>query len=403
MMQMPLFVPPTWSVSQLNRYIHDLLENDLTLQELWVQGEVSNLTRATSGHLYFTLKDQSSAIKCIMWRNSVNRLPHLPRDGDAIEVHGSVAVYETSGVYQLYADALRPVGVGDLFQEFIRLKNRLEAEGLFEETRKRSIPAWPQKIGIVTSPTGAAIRDILKTIQRRYPAVKVIIAPTQVQGEEAPGGIIRAMEILNQEIRPDVIIIARGGGSIEDLWAFNDELVARAIYNSNAPVICGVGHETDFTIADFVSDLRAPTPTAAAELATPNRLDLHADLVEHQNRLVRAVSSRIDQQRWRLDHVENRLASRSPTNRIRSDRQRLDEWSHRANQAIFHQIRVQRARLEGLGQYLVSLNPTSIFERGYAMISRLDGKIVRSVNQANPGDPLIVQVSDGKFQVEVKE
>ena len=278
MTQIPLFQIPTWSVTELTRYLRDLLESDENLQDLWVEGEVSNLSQPSSGHLYFTIKDSSSALRCVMWRNAVTRQAFLPRDGDAIEVHGNISLYEASGYYQLYADLIRPAGEGALYQEFLRLKAQLESEGLFDPLRKKPIPAWPRIIGIVTSPTGAALRDMLRTIKRRYPPVEIILAPTAVQGEEAPAGILTAIDSLNRVVKPDVILLARGGGSIEDLRAFNDESIARAIVDSQAPVITGVGHETDFTIADFAADLRAATPTAAAELATPDQADLRQAL-----------------------------------------------------------------------------------------------------------------------------
>ena len=251
MTQLSLFQPPSWTVTNLTRYLRVLLEGDANLQDIWVVGEISNLSRPASGHLYFTLKDSGAALRCVMWRNAVLRQPLLPQDGEAIEVHGSLSVYEAGGNYQLYADLIRPAGEGALYQEFLRLKARLEEEGLFADERKRPIPRWPKTIGIVTSPTGAALRDMLNTLKRRYPLVRVILAPTAVQGEEAPGGIVEAISRLNRIAQPDVILLARGGGSIEDLWAFNDERVARAIFASRVPVISGVGHETDFAIADF--------------------------------------------------------------------------------------------------------------------------------------------------------
>ena len=246
MTQIPLFEFSLWSVSELTRYLRDLLESDDSLQDLWVRGEISNLARPSSGHLYFTLKDNTSALKCVMWRNSVMRLQFIPREGQAVEAHGNISIYETSGQYQLYMDQIRPAGEGALYQEFIRLKNRLEAEGLFDPERRRPVPRFPRRIGIVTSPTGAALRDILNTLHRRYPASEVFLAPSPVQGDEAPPALIAAIQDLNRLVRPDVIILARGGGSIEDLWAFNDERLAYAIAESDAPIISGVGHETDF-------------------------------------------------------------------------------------------------------------------------------------------------------------
>jgi exodeoxyribonuclease VII large subunit len=404
MEQLPLFRPPaptSWSVSELNRYIKDLLESDHNLADVWVQGEISNFSQPRSGHLYFTLKDGGAALRCVMWRNAAIRLPSLPRDGDAVEVHGAVSVYEAGGQYQLYVDRIRPRGEGVLFQEFLRLKAKLEAEGLFDEARKRPIPARPQRIGIVTSPTGAALRDMLNTLRRRYPLVEVILAPSPVQGEEAPAGILKALHLLNTLVKPDVILLARGGGSIEDLWAFNHEAVARAITLSDAPVISGVGHQTDFTIADFVADLRAPTPTAAAELATPDRLDLADYLAELSDRLSRIVQTQTSTLRWACNDLAVRLARNSPVARIQSDRQHLDELSNRAARGLFHHLQLQHAQLRGLERRLAALNPQAILQRGFAIITLADGSLVSRVSQAHPGERLSVRLSDGKFSAQV--
>jgi exodeoxyribonuclease VII large subunit len=401
MTQLPLFQPPSWSVTDLTRYLRNLLVGDEALGDVWVTGEVSNFSRPSSGHLYFTLKDASAALRCVMWRNTAIRQEFLPRDGDSIEVHGAIDVYEAGGVYQLYADAIRPVGEGALYQEFLRLKARLEVEGLFDPARKRPLPQWPHRIGVVTSPTGAALRDILNTLQRRYPLAQVVLAPTPVQGVEAPGGIVAALRDVNRLSHPDVIILARGGGSIEDLWAFNDESVARAIVASEAPVITGVGHETDFTIADFASDLRAPTPTAAAEMATPNRLDLLASLDELAQRLDRAVQAMLDARRWSLNERANRLRLYSPAARLRGDRQRIDELARRTGMALAHRLLLSRTRLAGLEQRLDSLNPMAVLGRGFAVVSRSDGSVVRSVAQVSSGDALDVRVTDGSFAARV--
>lgn len=401
--QLPLFQPLLWTVTELTRYLRELLEGDEYLQAIWVQGEVSNFSRPSSGHVYFTLKDTSASLRCVMWRNAAMRQQFLPREGDAVRVHGSLGIYEAGGQYQLYADLIRPAGEGDLYKEFLRLKARLEEEGLFDPARKRPVPRWPQIIGIVTSPTGAALQDMLNTLRRRYPLARVVLAPVPVQGVEAPPAIAAAMEALNHKVRPDVILLARGGGSIEDLWAFNDERVARAITASDAPVITGVGHETDFTIADFACDLRAPTPTGAAVLATPDRADLLIMLNELKQRLQLTVQEVMSSSRWSLDNLTGRLRLKSPRWRLLSDQQRLDEISRRAGVALEHHLELQHARLAALEQRLESLGPLSVMRRGYAVVTRADGRMVHSTRQVASGDELNVRVSDGAFQVQVIE
>jgi exodeoxyribonuclease VII large subunit len=401
--QLTFFQPQTWTVTDLTRYLRQLLENDNQLQDVWVQGEVSNLSRPGSGHLYFTLKDGGAALRCVMWRNAVSRQSFLPREGDAIELHGSISVYETSGQYQLYADAIRPSGEGALYQEFLRLKTRLEAEGLFASERKKPLPRWVNTIGIVTSPTGAALHDMLNVLRRRFPLVQVVLAPTQVQGAEAPVGIAAALRALNEQVKPDIILLARGGGSIEDLWAFNDERVARAIVSSTAPVITGVGHETDFTIADFAADLRAPTPTAAAELATPDQVDLRAALVEQVKALDRLAQARLSNIRWEIENLQSRLRLVSPLSRIRTGRQRLDDLVRRIETITLHNIELHQARLAGLEFRLGALSPLAVLQRGYALVSQSSGALVRSARQVTPGETLHVQVSDGRFSVSVLE
>jgi exodeoxyribonuclease VII large subunit len=401
MSQLPLLTPAAWSVAEVTDYLKDLLESDHNLADLWVRGEISNLSRPRSGHLYFTVKDSRAALKCVMWRSMAQRLRYQPRDGDAVEVHGSISIYPAGGQYQLYADTIRPVGEGALYQEFLRLKAQLEAEGLFDEARKQPIPPWPRRIGIVTSPTGAALRDMLNTLRRRYPLVEVILAPTPVQGADAPPGIVAALRALNQIARPDVILVARGGGSIEDLWAFNDERVARAIAASESPVISGGGHETDFTIADFVADLRAPTPTAAAELAVPDRADLRAALTDLRQRLPRAALGQTAALRWTLNDLQGRLERHTPLTRIQNDRQRLDELTRRAERSLGHRLSLARAHLTGAQSRLESLNPSAILARGYAIVSYAEGGIVRSAAQVAPGDALNVRLCDGEFGVTV--
>ena len=404
--QLPLFnIPARWTVTDLTRYLRQLLESDDVLQAIWVQGEIFNLTRPASGHLYFTLKDSTASLRCVMWRNDAARMRLALQDGMAVEVHGGIRVYEPQGQYQLQADIIRPLGEGALYQEFLRLKALLEDEGLFDPARKRPIPEMPRLIGIVTSPTGAALRDMLNTLRRRYPLAGVILAPSPVQGDEAPPGLVAALQTLNRVVHPDVILLARGGGSIEDLWAFNDESVVRAVVASEAPVITGVGHETDFTLADFAADLRAPTPTAAAELATPiTILDLQAGLSETAARLEVAMSALFEQQRGLLDGLQGNLHFFSPLRRVQTERQRLDELSRRGNVAQAHRLALERSQLEGLERRLRALNPLSVLGRGYAVVThKWDDRIVSSKSSVKAGDDLNVRVTDGEFDVRVTQ
>ena len=389
---------PQWTVSKLTFYIRKLLEEDETLQDVWVQGEISNLSRPASGHIYFTLKDSSAALKCVMWRTSAVRLGVALQDGKAVEVHGKIGVYEVSGQYQLYADQIRPVGEGALYQEFMRLKAMLEAEGLFAAERKRPIPMFPQQIGIVTSATGAALRDMLNTLQRRLPLVQVLLAPSPVQGIEAPPALVKAIQSLVLR-SPDVIILARGGGSIEDLWAFNDERVVRAVAEAEVPVICGVGHETDFTLCDFAADVRAPTPTAAAELATQITVqDLAASVSNLQSRINRSVIETINGQKSVLADLLAQMKYVSPGRRILSERQHVDELARRAYSSLLHHVQLQAAHVKGMQRRLEALNPSAVLARGYAVVTRKDdGSIVSRVSQAKA--EMKVRVSDGEFEV----
>lgn len=387
-----------WTVSRLTFYIRKLLEEDEILQDVWVQGEISNLSRPASGHVYFTLKDSSAALKCVMWKTSAMRLSLPLQNGMAVEVHGKIGIYEVSGQYQLYADQIRSVGEGALYQEFLRIKSMLEAEGLFAPERKRPMPAFPRKIGIVTSATGAALRDMLNTLRRRLPLVEVILAPSPVQGIEAPPALVKAIQLLNYQL-PDLIIIARGGGSIEDLWAFNDERVVRAVAASDVPVICGVGHETDFTLSDFAADLRAPTPTAAAELATQiTVLDLAARVSSLQSLITNYTLNRLAESKTSLSTLAARLRYISPARRIQSERQRVDELTRRVHASLFHHIQLQSSHVRGMQKRLAALNPMAVLARGYAVVTRKDdGNVVSRVAQAS--DEMKVRVSDGEFEV----
>lgn len=398
--QFSLFPPPSLTVSDLTRYLRQLFESDEILQDVWVQGEISNLSRPSSGHIYFSLKDEQATLRCVIWRSSAARLRAALQNGLAVEAHGAVSIYERDGQYQLYIDALRPAGEGQLFQEFLRLKDRLEAEGLFDEGRKQPIPAWPRRIGIVTSPTAAALQDILNTLRRRYPLAEVILAPAAVQGKEAPAEIAAALQMLARRARPDVILLGRGGGSLEDLWAFNDELVVRAIAACEIPIISGIGHETDFTLADFAADLRAPTPTAAAVAATPDAADLRAALSAAHLRLSVTFQSLLGQRQELLAGLHSSLQRASPLWRIQNDRQRLDEQLERARRALAQGVRLRRAHWQGFASRLLSLNPLTVLQRGYAVVSRTDGEVVRSVAQVYPGLDLRVRLADGQFEAQ---
>jgi len=404
MSQPSLFTSVTWTVSRLTQHIRSLLESDVTLQDVWVQGEISNLGRPASGHIYFTLKDAGASLRGVMWKGDARRMSLPLQDGMEIEAHGRIGVYEPQGAYQFYADIIRPVGEGVLYQEFLRLKAMLEAEGLFDAERKLPVPELPRVIGIVTSATGAALRDILNTLRRRLPLVEVILAPSPVQGDEAPPKIVAALADLNQ-LEPDVILLARGGGSIEDLWAFNDERVVRAIAASEPPVISGVGHETDFTLCDFVADLRAPTPTAAAELATPITItDLSAYLQGMRNRLFTSTLGLLTVQQTGLEALAASLRFASPLRRIQTDRQRLDDFARRGLSTLRHRLALDESRLRGFERRLESLNPLSVLGRGYAVVTRqADGKMVSRVGQAKSGDAIHVRVSDGAFDAIVSK
>jgi exodeoxyribonuclease VII large subunit len=390
---------PYFTVSQITSYIKDLFEIDFVLQDLWIEGEVSNFSRSAAGHAYFTLKDEAASIRCVMWRSVAARQGYLPSNGEAIVAHGRISVYEVQGTYQLYVDYLQPAGLGALYVQFEALKKRLEAEGLFAPERKRPLPSFPRCLGVVTSSTGAAIRDILHVLGRRYPLVEVILSPTLVQGDKAPPQIVAAIENLNQHTDAEAIIVARGGGSLEELWAFNDERVARAIYSSRLPVISGVGHETDFTVADFVADVRAPTPSAAAEIAVPDQAELWGTLDLRRDRLAALVGRQITERRSALEVQERALGRLSPQAKIAGYRQRIDELTHAASASLAHQLTLRRERLRGHLLRLRSLSPFATLDRGYSITRQLrTGEIVQSVAQVAAGDRIETQVSDGKFE-----
>lgn len=395
------FNATTWTVSQLNQYIRELFEIDYRLQNVEVSGEISNFSRARSGHLYFTLKDDKAQLRCVMWRSAAERLRFQPQDGNAVVLNGRISVYEASGVYQLYAEQMTPLGQGDLAAAFEELKAKLADEGLFDPELKQPIPPFPRKIGIVTSADAAALRDIINVLRRRYPLVSVLIAPTLVQGAEAPAQIVRALRWLDGRYDINTIIVARGGGSIEDLWAFNEEGVARAIFAAQHPIISGVGHEVDFTIADFVADLRAPTPSAAAELAVPDVAELRPYLANVQQQMKNSLLEQIGQQRWQVQTLRRSLSHLSPQVNIASNRQRLDSWQSRLERAVRRRLEAARHELSLRQAQLTAVSPMATLGRGYAIVRDENGRIVRSPSDVQQGDPLSVQVRDGQFGVRV--
>ena len=427
------------TVGQLNRMVAGLLQRGVP--PVWVSGELSNVTRAASGHWYFTLKDASAQVRAVMFRGRAQYVDFTPREGDRVEVRAQVTLYEARGDYQLAVESMRRAGAGDLYQRFLQLKARLQAEGLFEAGRKRPLPPSPRAIGIVTSPRAAALRDALTTLRRRSPGVPVIVYPTPVQGVEAPAAIVAALATAARRHECDVLLLVRGGGSIEDLWAFNDEAVARAVAASPIPVICGVGHETDFTIADFVADQRAPTPTAAAALAAPDRSEqlrsaagLGARMVRAWLRHLESLEQRIDTSarllrspsaQWReraleLRSLAQRVAASGRTaftaramrvERLRAGLRlpRVDIAGQRLEAATQALLRAAQAgvarrdeRLERLAAALALVSPQAVLERGYAIVQDRAGRVVRDSRDASVGQTLAVTLAEGGLQVEVR-
>jgi len=395
------FAQQAYSVSDLNAYIRALLESNENLMDIWVAGEVSNLSKPRSGHIYFTLKDMDASMRCVIWRVHANRLAGVFSDGMRVEVHGYVSVYEGGGQYQLYVDGIRAVGEGRLYQEFLLLKEKLAAEGIFEDNRKRPIPSQPKLIGIVTSPTAAALQDMLKSLLSRFPMVDAVLSPASVQGEAAPAEIVKALERLNKLVHPDVILIGRGGGSLEDLWAFNDEQVVRAVAASEAPVISGVGHETDFTLTDFAADLRAPTPTGAAVMAVPDIGDINILLNGWNVLLEQTMVNILEQQRNKLIGIKNGLDLLSPGWQIKQHMQRLDNSSLRMDFIINQYFLHQRQQLELTEEKIISYDPRHILGRGYALVEDKDGSVITTIKRVQLDQDISVHVSDGTISADV--
>ena len=397
------FAYQIYSVSDLNAYIRALLESNENLMDIWVTGEVSNLSKPRSGHIYFTLKDEDASVRCVIWRVHANRLAGAFHDGMRVEVHGYISVYEGGGQYQLYVDGIRSAGEGRLYREFLLLKEKLAAEGIFEENRKRPIPPQPKVIGIVTSPTGAALQDMLNTLLVRFPMVEVVLSPASVQGEAAPTQIVKALERLNKLVHPDVILIGRGGGSLEDLWAFNDEQVVRAVAASEAPVISGVGHETDFTLTDFAADQRAPTPTGAAVMAVPDINDIKTALSGWYLLLDRTMDNVLDQKRSKLIERKSRLDILSPGWQIKQCMQRLDNSSLRMDYLVNQYFLQKRQQLELAEGKIISFNPRYVLGRGYALVEDKNGSVITTIKQVQLDQDISVYVSDGTISADVTE
>ena len=383
---------PTYTVSQVTSEIKELLESDPFLADLWIEGEVSNLSIASSGHAYFNLKDQQAVLQGVMFRN--RRGIEMLRNGVAVAAHGRVSFYEPRGTLNISVDVVAPQGLGELALELERLKEKLAAEGLFDPARKRPLPAFPQVVGVVTSPTGAVFHDIQNVLARRYPLARLVLSPAVVQGEQAKESIASALRILDEEGGCDVIIVGRGGGSLEDLWAFNEEIVARAIYACRTPVISAVGHETDETIADYVADVRAPTPSAAAELVGPDVRDLKATIVHLSNMMGRSLTGRLQQERHMVDRARRQLEAGLPD--IGTLRRRIDDQSRIAATAVTSLSKQRRLEVDGLYQRLRGLDPRATLVRGFAIVELMSsGQALTSAGQAKDGDKLTITVSDG--------
>ena len=389
------------SVGQINDYIKNKLDNDPGLRNIAIRGELSNYKVYPSGHHYFTIKDETGAMKCVMFKSAAMRLRFRPENGMKVIAMGSVTVYVRDGVYQLYCTGMVLDGIGDLYAAFEQLKSKLAAQGLFDPAHKKPLPKFPGTIGIVTSSAGAAIHDMLRILRKRYPLTQVKLLPVRVQGVEAPAEIAGAIAYANHHKLADLLIVGRGGGSIEDLWAFNDGLVARAIYDSKIPVISAVGHEPDVTISDFVADLRAATPSNAAELAVPDQDALRQTLDEMQNAMALAVQAKVRRAAERLENLANRPVLKSPLASFESRKKALELLENRLISAQSGNIAKKRQRFVAQVSKLDAMSPLKVLTRGYALVAKADGKLVRSVADVEPKEPFAVRVSDGTILASV--
>ncbi|MCS6964860.1 exodeoxyribonuclease VII large subunit [Thermoflexus sp.] len=396
-------VPITYlTVSQLAAHLKEAVESRFAWGDLWVEGEVGDLRPTAPGHVFFSLKEGRAQVTCVIWRTNAARMAQLPANGQTVVVRGRVGYYEDRGDCRLYVDRWLPIGLGQRFLALEALKRRLEAEGLFDPARKRSLPAFPRRIGVVTSPAGAALRDILNILRRRWPLAEVILSPTVVQGEDAPLSIAAALEALRGVEGLDLVILARGGGSNEELWAFNDERVVRAVASSPFPVVSGVGHAIDLTLADAAADVHAPTPSAAAELATPDREAVVAGIAGWRDRLMRAMRARLERAAQALETLRARLQAHTPERELYARLERLHVLQARLEHAIRRQILQAETRWAHPRARLEALNPRAVLARGYAIVRRPDGRLVTRADQAQPGERLILQWIDGEIPVRVE-
>ncbi len=388
-----------FSVKEINRLVRELLEQ--SFPSFWISGEISNFISASSGHWYFSLKDDEAQVRCTMFKNKNMAADWVPKNGEKIEAKCFIGLYEARGEYQLNIELIRHAGIGLLSEAFNQLKEKLLKEGLFETSRKKLIPQFPKSIGVITSPTGAAIEDILITLKRRSPHIPIFIYPSLVQGKEAPLAIVKAIETANIRMECDVLILARGGGSIEDLWAFNEEIVARAIVASKIPTITGVGHETDTTIADFVSDLRAPTPTGAAELVTSHTVELIKTIQVYKNQLNKVMAGVIRELMQKIDYLEKRLIS--PRQQIQRQKEQIHQYIQRINQSMKNAMIQYRLNIDKLKLNLDHLSPHAVLSRGYSIITNVDGQIVNNANQLKLDDKIRIQLNHGQADATISD
>ncbi len=389
--------PPILSVSDLNRLAREVLERSFPL--FWVSGEISNLTRAASGHWYFSLKDERAQVRCVMFRGKNQYLDWVPREGDHVEARALVTLYEARGDFQLTIEGLQKAGLGALYEAFERLKSKLEREGLFDPARKRALPPLPRRIGIVTSPDAAALHDVLTTLRRRMPGIPVILYPTPVQGKGAAERIAAAIRVASERAECDVLIVCRGGGSMEDLWQFNEEIVARAIVAASMPVVSGVGHETDFTIADFAADRRAPTPTAAAEMVVPERAALLRQVTQLHQRLQRQARMMLQQRHQQLDYLSRRLLS--PMQQLDQRKALLEQSARRLDRAMQQCLNQQQQKIQRLELSLLHLSPQAVLERGYSIVQSTSGEVITEHSQLTAGAQVRIRLAQGGADAEI--